>query len=1210
MKRHLLVLAAFIFWFGSMTAQTNFINQDSVFARTSDCTLGVSICIDSIAYENINDLRFFLDGQQFSAQFTPCIINTIRNYSYQGIFRGGERGPWRMDTAFSISGRLYNGWEANGRTYKSTFNNLQTLLDSMRRWDPSGNWALDNAASIIYGTTTSSADYGCQGIYGTSTGSVNGICYNSGVIYTGLRFNVPVGVHQLIVEKVRTGERDTVTLLAACLKPETIRRTVSVGNNALYCASLSDLLGTLTTTKNICPKPATSITFGTPQTTCIRYTGTTVGTDTACIQVCDRYGFCDTTYLIVTAATGTSSNLSLSDTISVGLRRTTCEVSLPTGTITSFTNTCAQNSGTNVSFELDAGTNCVTYRGLTVGTDTVCLRACNTEGTCTTTTLTVTTVPLVNPITPTRFTFTDTITVGLTRNKCSFNAPAGAITVFENICPTNSGRNVAFTLDQASKCVSYRGLSIGVDSACIRVCNAALQCDTTFMYVSAIINGSGGGTNNGNGRRITVRDTISIGGSRENCGVSVPATVLSIVNLCPQGSGTHVAFSIDTVRRCVTYRGLSVGVDSACYLVCNANGVCDTTVYIVGTIDTTNKGKTIIIRDTISVGLTRNDCRLSIPRGTYGYITNNCPANSGRNVSFNYGSASRCIDYSGLLVGTDTACIVVCNTANICDTTIFIITAIENTSGGGNRCGLRVTPMVQVRSCGVTGFIMLATSGSTGPYTYRWADLAGTNQPQNRTELEAGTYTVTVSPSVPNCDTTLTIVVANNAVNCGGGGGSNRCGLAVVPTAVSKTCTANGSISLAVTGSTAPYTFNWADLAGTNDPRNRTNLEAGIYSVTVTPSTPNCDTVIAVVIANNATNCGGGTGNRCGLVVTPTATPKTCTSEGSITLAVSGSTAPYTFDWSDLTGTTDPQNRPTLAAGTYTVKVTPSVPNCDTTLSIVVANNATGCGGNGSNVRFASVNVLTQDSTTFCVDSSRVLGGFTVQIIPTTTFSTIIATTPLGCYKIKGFVVGQDSALIILIGQNGVKDTTKLTINVIPRVNNTCGLIVSPTATPKTCATNGSIALAVSGGTAPYTFDWSDLTGTTDPQNRPDLQAGTYTVKVKSATANCDTTFSIVVANNCVANSCGLVVVPTATPKTCTTNGAITLAVSGSTAPYTFDWSDLTGTTDPQNRTDLQAGTYTVKVRYDAFYRRGEQRDKLWWQWQQCSIGNGECSNG
>ncbi|MDZ7880340.1 MAG: gliding motility-associated C-terminal domain-containing protein [Saprospiraceae bacterium] len=1081
MKRHLFVLAVLIFGFGNLAAQSNFINQDSVFARTSDCTSGVSVCVDSIAYDNINDLRFFVNGQQFSTQFTPCLVNTVHNYSYSDIFRGGEGGPWRLDS-----------WTVNGRTYTGRFNNLQTLLDSMRGWNPSGNWELENSARIIYGYVAASTTYSCQEIFGIQKGGQSQVCYNSGIEYRGLRFNVPVGVHQLIVEKVRTGERDTVTLLAACLKPETIRRTVAVGSSATYCASQADLLGTLVSTRNYCAAPANAITFGTPQATCSTYRANAVGVDSACIQVCDRYGFCDTTYLIVNAVQPSGNSLTFNDTISVGFGRTTCEVALPTGRITTFTNICPQNSGTNVSFDLDAGTRCVTYRGLTVGTNTACIRACNESGICDTTSISIQVIPYVAPIPTTRFAYRDTMTVGVTRNKCSFNAPVGSVAVFENICAASSGSKVTFTLDQATKCVSYRSIAIGVDSACIRVCNASGQCDTTIMYATVVANNLGSGS----GRTITVRDTISIGNSRENCGVSIPTTAISIVNNCPNSSGTNVAFSLDQVRRCVTYRGLTVGEDTACYVACNSNGICDTTIYIVGTVDA-NIGKKITIRDTISVGSTRTNCAVSIPSGTYASITNDCPNNSGTNVTFVYRSSTRCVDYTGILVGSDTACIKVCNTNGVCDTTTYIITAVENTtSGGGNNCGLRVSPFVQARNCGIKGFINLAVSGSTAPYTFRWADLTGANQPQNRTELEAGNYIVTVS-SAATCDTTLTITVINNAVNCGGGAGdgSNRCGLVVVPTAVNKTCAANGSITLAVSGSTAPYSFDWADLAGTTDPQNRTNLEAGIYSVTVTPAVANCDTIIAIVIANNAINCGGG-------------------------------------------------------------------------------------GSGGSSIRQANVTLRAQDSTSFCVDSSRVTGGFTVALSSLQTFSVISEGTPKGCFNIKGFVVGTDVATIILTGQNGVKDTTQLIINVTPRLTggSSCGLVVNSTVAPKTCAANGEITLAVSGSTLPYTFDWADIEGTNNVLNRSDLQAGSYTVKVSSSASNCDTTLTFIILNDCVASTCGLVVTPTVMPKTCTSDGSITLSVTGSTAPYTFDWTDLTGTTDPQNRTGLAAGTYTVKV--------------------------------
>ena len=126
-----------------------------------------------------------------------------------------------------------------------------------------------------------------------------------------------------------------------------------------------------------------------------------------------------------------------------------------------------------------------------------------------------------------------------------------------------------------------------------------------------------------------------------------------------------------------------------------------------------------------------------------------------------------------------------------------------------------------------------------------------------------------------------------------------------------------------MSGSTAPYIFNWADLTGTNDPQNRTNLEAGRYSVAVSPAAPNCDTIVEIIVANNAVNCGGGS-NRCGLFVMPTATPKTCTTNGLINLTINGNSNPLTFKWSDLNGNGQPQNRTNLAAGNYRVTISES----------------------------------------------------------------------------------------------------------------------------------------------------------------------------------------------------------------------------------------------------------------------------------------------
>ena len=397
-------------------AQTNFIHQDSVFARTANCDAGVAVCIDSFTYDSITSLRFYLNGRQFSTAFTPCFIDTIHNYGYTDIFRGLERGPWRLDS-----------WTVSGRTFTGTFASLQVLVDSMRRWDPSGDWRLDAPSKSIFGFAKDGKQYSCQNITGLGRGGRSEICYNIGVEFKGLRFSIPSGVREFVVEKVNSGLRDTVQLVAACIAPDTVRKTIALGSTQNYCFDVSQLLGRAGALVNFCVTPTTHTVFDAPTNGCIRYAGATVGTDTACLRVCDQYGICDTTILIVTAVAPSLRTTIIEDTISVGLTRTHTGIVIPIGTINSFQNFCPSSSGTNVTFTLDTVARTITFRGNTEGVDTACIRVCNTLNICDTTIYRITAKPVVNPTRITSHVFRDTITVGLAaRSKCTFDAPIGA----------------------------------------------------------------------------------------------------------------------------------------------------------------------------------------------------------------------------------------------------------------------------------------------------------------------------------------------------------------------------------------------------------------------------------------------------------------------------------------------------------------------------------------------------------------------------------------------------------------------------------------------------------------------------------------------------------------------------------------------------------------------------------------------------------------
>ncbi|PLX01238.1 MAG: hypothetical protein C0594_13690 [Marinilabiliales bacterium] len=125
--------------------------------------------------------------------------------------------------------------------------------------------------------------------------------------------------------------------------------------------------------------------------------------------------------------------------------------------------------------------------------------------------------------------------------------------------------------------------------------------------------------------------------------------------------------------------------------------------------------------------------------------------------------------------------------------------------------------------------------------------------------------------------------------------------------------------------------------------------------------------------------------------------------------------------------------------------------------------------------------------------------------------------------------------------------------------------------------TDGSIFLIMTGGTAPFDYEWDDASSQTD-NPAIDLGEGTYSVTV--------TDF-----NGCSATDSHTLNAPTGLVLTldgqndisCTgnTDGAISISVSGGTAGYTYNWTTGDGcgvSVGDQDQSNLCAGTYDVTI--------------------------------
>ena len=120
---------------------------------------------------------------------------------------------------------------------------------------------------------------------------------------------------------------------------------------------------------------------------------------------------------------------------------------------------------------------------------------------------------------------------------------------------------------------------------------------------------------------------------------------------------------------------------------------------------------------------------------------------------------------------------------------------------------------------------------------------------------------------------------------------------------------------------------------------------------------------------------------------------------------------------------------------------------------------------------------------------------------------------------------------------------------------------------------DGSIDLTVSGGTPPFTFQWSNNETTEDVSG---LEAGIYSVLVTDSENQSESdTFEVAQPE---ADPLALIFEATNPSETGASDGAITIVVSGGVPPYSYLWSDGSTTANIEN---LTAGEYILTITDD-----------------------------
>lgn len=454
------------------------------------------------------------------------------------------------------------------------------------------------------------------------------------------------------------------------------------------------------------------------------------------------------------------------------------------------------------------------------------------------------------------------------------------------------------------------------------------------------------------------------------------------------------------------------------------------------------------------------------------------------------------------------------------------------------------------------GALFLSVDQGIPPYTINWNvdELDGQTEP---TGLGPGLYEVTVTGD-NGCSTVQEwqlMAPAEFDLSC------------TILDTVDRVGDSTGRVAFLYTGLVGSATLSWEGPVNGSRPAREggldslRNLPAGDYTFTLTDE-GGCSAFCSLTI--NEPDCSN-------FSMAAEWSDPDCAGEptGAIFLFFSEENEPFTYDWDDdsLDGLENPDS---LLAGTYTVTVNDDR-GCVDSLTIELPDPP------ALELTCEVIQSATDFSTADGVASFTLSGGVGAKVFmlegPLSLDDTLVTDTML---TIENLPVGDYE--VFLTDFNGCSETCRFTVN--PAICD--DLVVDVISEGASCAgeTDGRIEVFVSGGEAPYSYEWN-VRGIPDTNVLTGVQPGTYSVTILDS-RKCQLVAEATISEpDPLSLSCSL---QTTTSTVGGDDGVVQYTISGGTAPYAVSWS---GTTNG-NRTipasgnaileDLPEGTIQILV--------------------------------